>query len=77
MWRPSRAVIGRAVPGVFELLLEFLERSSRLGLWRELGILGEPGSFFTTILGWGPVEREGGEDLAAEAPVLGLLLPGR
>lgn len=78
--RPSRAVNGRAVPGPPEFLLEFWDKSSFLGLGRELGILGEPGSFFTMILGWTPTARDGpeGEDLAPETPpALGLLLPGR
>lgn len=56
----SRAVSGRAEEGLLELLVErvFLERSSRDGLGRELGMVGEPGSFFTTIFG-GPFAIRG------------------
>ena len=38
-----------------------LERFRRLGRWRELGMSGDEGSFFTTILGAGP------RDLVEEA----------
>jgi hypothetical protein len=50
---PSRAVIGRAEFGLFELLAEsvFLDRSSLDGRGRVWVTVGEPGSFLTMILG--------------------------
>jgi hypothetical protein len=54
------------VPGPFEPgVAPPLERSSLLGLGRELWMSGEPGSFLTTILG-PPGRREalGGDDFA-------------
>lgn len=78
-WIPrlSRAVSGRAVAGWFDLDV-FLERSSLLGRGRELGMLGDAGSFLTMIFGLGvrPPARDalGGDDLEVAAPALGLLL---
>lgn len=73
--RPSRAVIGRAEAGWFDLSV-FFERSSLRGRGRVLVMPGEAGSFLTTILGGAPVDREalGGEDLGPEPAALGLLL---
>ena len=59
MLRGSRAVNGRADAGLFELLLiVFLDKSSREGRGLELGIVGEPGSFFTTIRGGALAPRD-------------------
>lgn len=44
-----------------------LERSRRRGLWREFGISGDEGSFFTTILGAGP--RDLLESVRLEKPL--------
>lgn len=58
----------------------FFERSSFLGRGRELGWLGDCGSFLITIFGApGPEDRGGpaGEDLDDVACPLGLLLPER
>lgn len=78
---PSRAVSGRAVPGVAAPVLVFLDRSSFLGRWRAVVRSGELGSFFTIILGGPPAFRDalGGEDLCAlVAPApRGLPLPDR
>lgn len=62
MPRPSRAVNGRAVCGWFDLGV-FLERSSLRGRGRELGMLGDAGSFLTIILGGPPRDALGGDDL--------------
>lgn len=55
--RPSRAVIGRAEAGWFDLSV-FFDRSSLRGRGRVLVMPGEAGSFLTTILGGAPVDRE-------------------
>lgn len=67
-WMPrlSRAVSGRAVAGWFDLDV-FLERSSLLGRGRELGMLGDAGSFLTMIFGLGV--RPPARDLLAERQV--------
>lgn len=82
-WMPSPSLAVRgplAVAGLLpEAELEFLERSSFLGRWRGACKSGEPGSFFTMILGAPPAFREAlGDDfvVAAGAP-LGLPLPER
>lgn len=56
---PSLDVNGRAVCGVLPVVdMVFLDRSSFRGRWRVAGSSGDPGSFFTMILGGGAAFRE-------------------
>lgn len=67
MSTPVDRLAGRAVRAPEAWTTWELARLRRLGRWRELGMSGDEGSFFTTILGAGP--RDLVEEARLEKPV--------